>query len=192
MKLTDLQHVQTTSIPPGQSYFRVQRSKLSKSTVLKGPLKLAPPGRLAGRFDLSDTPCAYLAEAPETALYEAVFRREASLVSLSSLANQELVAVQTCRAISVADLRPHAGTWPVLQSLRLSETQELASELQAAGFDGAMYRSAQQYGYDCIALFGPSASLFKGIRVQALADSAGRLNKHLAQAALHSRVPLGP
>lgn len=88
-------------------------------------------------------------------MYEAIFRREATAVSLAQLALRELLAVQLVREVELGDLRPHASTWPVLQSLRRSETQELASQAHDAGFAGLIYRSTQQSGQDCIVLFDP-------------------------------------
>ena len=80
MKLSDLEVVTSHSLASGQSLFRVQRTR--RATILRGPLKLAPIGLLSGRFDLPGVPCAYFGESPDTALYEALFRREAPMISL--------------------------------------------------------------------------------------------------------------
>jgi hypothetical protein len=134
--------------------YRVQRSGSRPGTVTIGGLKLPPPGALVGRFDLSLFPVGYFAEAPETAIYESLARREATALSLFLLARRQLLAVQSRRGNRLADLRPHVSSWPVLQSLRLHVTQQLAADAQRLGFEGIVYRSAQQYAHDCYALFG--------------------------------------
>lgn len=192
MNLNDLNYISTFTLAQGQTFFRVQRAKTGKQTVRRGPLKLGPCGLLNGRFDLPGAPCAYIAETPETALFESVFRREATSVSVSSLRRLEALAVQLASPLALADLRPHAATWPVLQSLRLHETQELSAQLNAAGFGGVIYRSAQQYGHDCVVVFNPGATLFKSVWRTLLVDAQGRLSRHVALAAQTSKVPLVP
>lgn len=100
---------------------------------MRGPLHLAPIGSVSGRFDLSGVPCAYLAEAPDTALFETIFRRESTGASVAGLQLRELLAVQIQPELVVGDHRPHATAWPVLQSLRFSETQALAAGVHQAG-----------------------------------------------------------
>lgn len=70
MNLQDIEFLTLYKLPVGQSLYRVQRRASSSKTIRRGPLRLAPAGMAAGRFDLPATPCAYLAEAPETSLYE--------------------------------------------------------------------------------------------------------------------------
>lgn len=190
MKFLDLEVVTTYALAAGQSLFRVQR--IRAAAVRRGPLKLAPPGLMSGRFDLADVPCAYFAEAPDTALYEALFRREAPLLSLHELRTRELLAVQTRRVLQLGDLRPHTPNWPVLQSLRFSETQELALDAYAAGLDGLIYKSAQQHGQDCVVLFNPGAELIGLQNRTPLVGQANALNRWVALAARRSKVPLVP
>jgi hypothetical protein len=102
------------------------------------------------------------------------------------------VTVQTRRDLQLGDLRPHAPTWPVIQSLRFTETQELASDARAAGFQGLVYRSAQQHGQDCVVLFDPPADLFAASHRTRLVGDGDILNRWVVLAARRSRVPLVP
>ena len=192
MKLKDIQFLSPYKLPAGQSLYRVQRRAVTTKTIQRGPLKLAPLGMAVGRFDLKATPCAYLAESPETSLYESVFRREVTGVSMTRLAQQELVTVQITQEIDLGDLRPHAALWPVLQSLRYGETQELAETAFAAGYGGLLYRSAQQFGQDCIVWFDPPAGAVKLLSTTPLANGSGALSRWAYDAAQRSRVPLVP
>jgi hypothetical protein len=188
MRLSDLEVVTTYSLAAGQSLFRVQRT--GRGAVRRGPLKLAPPGLLSGRFDLPDAPAAYFAEAPDTAIYEALFRREATFVTLHTLRQRELLAVEVKQTLQLGDLRPHASNWPVLQSLRFGETQQLASDAYAAGFRGLVYRSAQQHGHDCVVLFDPTSDQVAQRSKTALVGPGDALNRWVALAADRSRLPL--
>jgi hypothetical protein len=190
MKLSDLEVVLVHPLAAGQSLFRVQRAR--SAGIRRGPLKLAPPGLLAGRFDLHDVPCAYFGEAPDTALYEAVFRREATQVSLSRLQHLELVTVLVRRNLQLGDVRPHTTTWPVLQSLRFNETQELARDARAAGMAGLIYRSAQQHGQDCLVIFDPQSDMLKAQGKAPLVGPGQGLNRWALLAAQRSKVPLVP
>lgn len=190
MKLSDLEVITTFTLASGQSLFRVQRAR--RAAVRRGPLKLAPAGLLSGRFDLPDVPCAYFGEAPDTALYEALFRREAPLLALHEFRLRELLAVQVRRNLQLGDLRPHAPNWPVLQSLRFSETQELATDAYAAGLEGLIYRSVQQHGQDCVVLFDPDANVVAATTKTSLLGPGDSLNRWVVLAAERSRVPLVP
>lgn len=192
MKLADLEHLSPYSLAKGQSLFRTQRASVVGAAIARGPLHLAPVHSLSGRFDLADVPCAYLAEAPDTALLVAVFRRECTGVSVAALQLRELLAVQTHTEIVLGDLRPHTTGWPVLQSLRFSETQALAAEVHQAGFNGLIYRSAQHFAQDCVVLFDPDSAATKQLWRVALANREGAVNKWVADAARRSRVPLVP
>jgi hypothetical protein len=192
MKLSDLEHLSPYHLAQGQSLFRIQRTAVLGSAIARGPLHLAPIGSLSGRFDLAGVPCAYLAEAPDTALFEAVFRRESTGVSVAALQLRELLAVQTHAELVLGDLRPHATTWPVLQALRSSETQALAADVHQAGFKGLIYRSAQHFAQDCVVLFDPDSAATKRIWRVALASQQGAVNKWVADAARRSLVPLVP
>ncbi|MBC7393287.1 MAG: RES family NAD+ phosphorylase, partial [Variovorax sp.] len=101
---------------------------------------------MSGRFALAMTETGYFAESPETAIYESLVRREAVFLSISNAAGRQLLCLRTIRPVQLLDLRQHASTWPVLQSLRFSATQEMAAEALAAGYEGIAYRSAQHYG----------------------------------------------
>jgi hypothetical protein len=192
MKLSTLEHLSPYRLAQGQSLFRIQRTALMGAAIGRGPLHLAPVGSLSGRFDLASVPCAYLAEAPDTALFEAVFRREGTSVSVAALQQRELLAVQTHAELVLGDLRPHATAWPVLQSLRFSETQALAADVHQAGYRGLIYRSAQHYAQDCVVLFDPDGAATTQIWRVALANRHGAVNKWVADAVKRSLVPLVP
>lgn len=192
MKLSDLEHLSPYRLAQGQSLFRTQRIAAHGAAVVRGPLHLAPAGTLSGRFDLAGLPCAYLAEAPDTALFEAIFRRERTGVSVAELQLRELLAVQVQTELVLGDLRPHATAWPVLQSLRFSETQALAAEVLKAGFNGLVYHSAQHFAQDCIVLFDPGSGATKVLWRVALANRQGAVSKWVADAARRSLVPLVP
>lgn len=192
MKLADLGNLSSYRLAQGQSLFRIQRAAVIGAAIARGPLHLAPVGSLSGRFDLAGVPCAYLAEAPDTALFEAVFRRESTGVSVAALQLRELLAVQTQSELVLGDLRPHAAAWPVLQSLRFSETQALAAEVHQTGFKGLIYRSAQHFTQDCVVLFDPHSAATTDLWRVVLANWQGAVNKWVADAARRSLVPLVP
>ena len=137
------------------------------------------------------SPDAYFALAPETALYEAVFRREAASVSISLLAQRELLAIQLIADVQLLDLRGHASV-PVLQSLRFAETHELALQAWRSGVDGMIYKSAQQFGQDCVVLFDPPASATKSLWKTRLVNEYGAVSRWVAFAARASGMPLVP
>lgn len=190
MKFSDIEAVTTCTLQSGHSLFRIQRTH--RSAIRRGPLNLAPVGLLSGRFDLQGVPCAYFGEVPDTALYEAMFRREAPWISMHELRARELLEIRIRRNVNLGDLRPHTPNWPVLQSLRFSETQELASDAYAAGLDGLIYRSAQQHGQDCVVLFDPNESVIELWNKSPLVGAHGALNKWAVLAAQRSKVPLVP
>ncbi len=192
MKLQDLTFVPEHAVPPALTLYRVQRAVSRPGTVTVGPLKLAPPGALIGRFDLAALSVGYFAEAPETAIYESLARREATGLSLSLLAKRRLLALHTRRALRLADLRPHVSSWPFLQSFRLHLTQRLADDAQRLGFEGIVYRSAQQYAHDCYALFGSTVRALRLSWQVPLVNSAGNPHRSLAAALIGSQVPLLP
>ncbi|GAB4122147.1 MAG: hypothetical protein Fur0014_21570 [Rubrivivax sp.] len=137
--LADLEDLSTDRLAQGLPLLRVQRSAAIGAAIVRGPLHLPPIGSLSGRFDLAGVPCAYLAEAPDTALFEALFRRESTGVSVAALRLRRLPAVQTRADLVLGDLRPHATAWPALQSLRFSETQAIWRMALANG-QGAVNR----------------------------------------------------
>jgi hypothetical protein len=192
MKLGDLQYVPEHLVPLAFTVYRVQRAAARPGTVIVGALKLAPAGLLASRFDLAAHAVGYFAEGPETAVYESLARRESLSLSMSTLGARQLLAMQSTRTLRLADLRPHAATWPFLQSLRYPLTQQIAADAVGLGYEGLMYRSAQQYGHDCMALFGPALAALKLVKRLPLVDASGGLHRAAANALLGSQVPLVP
>lgn len=193
MKLEELEHAPDFILPSPSILYRVQRLRSRRGAVAVGQLRVPPRGLLLNRFDLADDEVAYFAEASETAVYETLARREATSLSMSTVASRALLTLQTTAPLRLLDLRFHAGAWPVLQSLRYVETQELARGARAAGYDGLIYRSAQQYGSDCVALFGASAMrCMKPITKLPLVSPAGALHRAAAVAIRRARVPLMP
>lgn len=151
MKLVELQHAVDFTLPSPSILHRVQRRSSRRGSVVFGPLRVAPRGLLLNRFDLADEEVGYFAESSEAAVYETLARREATALSLASVASRVLLTLRTTEALRLLDLRLHASSWPVLQSLRYTETQELAANARDHAYDGVIYRSAQQYGSDCVA-----------------------------------------
>lgn len=192
MKLSDLAYISEYDLPAALTLYRVQRARSRRGSVKAGALKLPPPGTMAGRFDLAGELVGYFGEAPETAMYEALARREVTSLSLSVLEQRGLLALQTQRSLRLADLRPHAADWPFLQSLRLHLTQQVADDTHQLGFDGIIYRSAQQYAHDCYAIFGSALNALKLIWQVKLVNSAGGLHRSLTAALTGSQVPLMP
>ncbi|MFT3664554.1 RES family NAD+ phosphorylase [Piscinibacter sp.] len=192
MKLSDLAYVPEHNLPAALTLYRVQRSTSRPGTVRVGALRLPPAGTLAGRFDLARVAVGYFGEAPETAVYEALARREVTSLSVSLLTQRSLLALQTQRTLRLADLRPHAPSWPFLQSLRLHLTQQVADDAHKLGFEGVIYRSAQQYAHDCYAIFGPALRALKLIGSVRLVNPAGGLHRCVTAALIGSQVPLVP
>ncbi|WP_085314827.1 RES family NAD+ phosphorylase [Derxia lacustris] len=194
MKPHDLKSLSITTFPAGQMLARIQRRHATDGSSRVNGLFLPPiDDQPKGRFDLAHKPSCYLAETAETAVYEALARREASHLALATLKDRELVTVKTLRALAVADLRPHARPYPVLQSLRYAETQELALSIHNQGCDGILYRSAQQAGADCWVLFGDAIRACKVTRRALLAEPVtGGLHRVIVEALHGSRIPLVP
>lgn len=140
MKLVELEHAVDFTLPSPSILYRVQRLRSRRGAVAIGPLRVPPRGLLLNRFDLVDDEAAYFAESSETAVYETMARREATSLSMTTVASRALLTLQTTAPLRLLDLRFHAGAWPVLQSLRYAETQELAREARALGYDGFIYR----------------------------------------------------
>ncbi len=195
MKLADLHHSPHFDLLASRLLFRVQHSSARAGTVRIGTrlLLLPPSNLLAGRFDVAGQPVAYFAELPETAIYEAICRRETMGVSSALMAKRSLLSVQTTAKISLLDLRPHASSSPVLHSLRFDQTQALAAEAHAAGFFGIVYKSAQQYDKDCFALWGQALTALRRMSLENLVEpGSGNLHVALATALNGSRLPLLP
>ena len=161
MNLFTLQYAPTVVLPTSFTLYRVQRLRCRPGSIKAGALRLPPLGLCAGRFDLLTLPVGYFAETPETAAYETIARREMTMVSAAMIGQRKLMCLQTRVRLNMLDLRPHASSWPVLQSLRFKQTQSLAEDAVRAGFGGVIYRSAQQFGMDCYAIFGHALSDLK-------------------------------
>ena len=147
---------------------------------------------MSGRFALAMAETGYVAESPETAIYESLVRREAVSLSISNAAGRQLLCLRTIRPVQLLDLRQHASTWPVLQSLRFSATQEMAAEALAAGYEGIAYRSAQYYGQDCFVVFGAGLKAFKLVWRKALLLPDGSMHQALAIAIRGGQIVLAP
>ena len=192
MKLHDLQYLPPVTLAASQTVYRVQRIKARPGAVSVGPLKLSPIGDMSGRFALAKTVTGYFAESPETAIYESLVRREAVLLSLSNAASRQLLCLQTTRPVALLDLRPHAASWPVLQSLRFRVTQEIAAGAFAEGFEGVAYRSAQHYGQDCFVVFGSALKSFRLVSRKALVLPDGSMHQALSAAIRGGQMMLAP
>lgn len=193
MKLQELFDVLACEIPAGTLFYRVQRARSRRGSLSIGPFRLPPAGSCSGRFDLPHQAVGYAAESPVTAILETIARREATDVSLSGvIALRRLLALQIGQPLRLADLRPHASSWPVLQSQRLNVTQQIAADASRLGFDGLVYRSAQHYGHDCYALFQPVLGQLKLLWRKPLLDPSGGLHRALLTALHGSQVPLVP
>ena len=190
MNLEDLQFCAGHELPATTVIFRTQRTRARPGTLNFGGIKLPPAGLLLNRFDLPDSAVGYFAETQETCVYESLARRESNALALSKVATMQILSVQLTESLVLADLRPHAPSWPVLQSLRIAHTQQLAASVRDAGFDGVIYRSAQQFGHDCMAVFGGSLSALKVTRRANLVSKDGRLHRAMATAIRGSQIPL--
>lgn len=193
MKLADLEYIPHADLLAPEALFRIQMAKALPSTVRIGKLLLPPSSLMSGRFDIAGVPVGYFAEAPQTAAYEALCRREARVVSLAVLRLRNLACFQAQERLRLVDPRPHARAWPVLQSLRIAQTQELAHEIFQQGFAGVIYASAQQLGMDCFAIFGDALGRLRFAWAEALLER-GTSNLHVtvAEAIARSRLTLSP
>jgi RES domain len=192
MKLHELQYLPPVTLAASHTVYRVQRIKARPGAVSVGPLKMAPIGDVSGRFALAKTETGYFAESPETAIYESLVRREAVSLSLSNAASRQLLCLRMTRPVKLLDLRQHATSWPVLQSLRFSVTQEIAAGAEAEGFEGIAYRSAQHHGQDCFVVFGSGLERFKLVWRKTLVLADGSMHQALATAIRGGQIMLVP
>ncbi|MBC7603057.1 MAG: RES family NAD+ phosphorylase [Ramlibacter sp.] len=193
MKITELQYAPVLSLSAPTVLHRVQRLKARSGGAAIGPLRVPPPGLLLNRFDLPNVSVGYFAETPEAAVYEALARREALVLSLSLLRKRVILTLSTMETLLLLDLRPHAAAWPVLQSLRYGVTQQLALDAHRNGYAGIVYRSAQQYGADCYAVFGDALRGFRQLSRAPLAKAdADAVHRAVAAALRGSKIPLIP
>ena len=180
-----------TELPPGHHFFRVQLLRARPGSVKTQGLVLPPAGVLSGRFCLPDQPTAYLADSADTALFESLFRRDAVSRSLAELRQRALLQWVNRRPLRLLDLRPLAEPYPLLQSLRIAQTQALALESFKAGHQGLVYASAQHPQHACVCLFPEGMATLRRLQVQPLVQPGSRRLLHeVVDAARRSGVPL--
>jgi hypothetical protein len=178
-------------LPANQTWHRVQRKAALQGSVRLHGFVLAPLGGLTGRFDLADESIAYLADSPETALYESLFRREVRACHLSRLQQRVLASFHTLQALRLVDLRGIEERYPVLQSLRYDVTQGFATDCRQKDLHGILYASAQHPYHTCVCLF--NAGLDRARRtstVPLVQPHTGNLHKAVMTAARGSQVPI--
>ena len=145
-------------LPVGQVFHRVQRNVVRKGSVKINHMILPPAGTKAGRFCLATGVTAYLADSIETALHEAVFRRELkTFVALEDLRLKALGTFTSKEPLRLVDLRGFEEQYPVLQSQRIQHTQSFAEECFGERCDGILYASAQHPHHECVCLFETGA-----------------------------------
>jgi hypothetical protein len=178
-------------LPAGQMFFRVQLLRARSGTVKTNGLLLPPAGVLSGRFCLPDQVTAYLADSADTALFESQFRRDAVSRSLGDLRKRALMQITTTQPLRLVDLRPLAEPYPLLQSLRIVQTQALAIDCFQAGLQGLVYASAQHPQHACICLFPNGIAVLKRLQLWPLVKPGTRQLLHaVVDAARRSGVPL--
>jgi RES domain-containing protein len=178
-------------VPAHQVWHRVQRTTARKDSVRHKGYVLAPPGGLAGRFDLADEATVYLADSPETALYESLFRREVRSCHLSRIEQRALVSFETVAALRLVDLRGLEAHYPVLQSMRYETSQAFAQACGAQGLHGVLYASAQHPSHSCVCLFGAGIDRTKKVAAVDLVQAGtGLLHKAVVLAVRGSQVPI--
>jgi phytoene dehydrogenase-like protein len=178
-------------LPAGQTFFRVQLLRARPGTVKTNGLLLPPAGVLSGRFCLPDQVTAYLADSADTALFESQFRRDTVSRSLGDLRKRALLRFATTRPLRLVDLRPLAEPYPLLQSLRIAQTQALARDCFTAGLQGLVYASAQHPQHACLCLFPNGMAALKRQQQWPLVKPGTRQLLHaVVDAARRSGVPL--
>lgn len=178
-------------VPRHQVWHRVQRKTARKDSVRHKGYVLAPPGGLAGRFDLADEVTAYLADSPETALYESLFRREVRSCHFSRIEQRALLAFETQVPLRLVDLRGLEAHYPVLQSMRYETSQAFAAACRKECLHGVLYASAQHPSHSCVCLFMAGINGTKKLEATALVQpGTGLLHKSVVLAARGSQVPI--
>ena len=178
-------------IPAHQTWHRLQRTSARRNSVRFNGYVLAPPGGLAGRFDLADEATAYLADSPETALYESLFRREVRSCHWDQLVQRSLVSFDGRAGLRLADLRGLEERYPVLQSMRYETSQKFAQDCRQQELHGILYASAQHPHHSCVCLFKAGMERTKRVTTFALVElGSGNLLKSVANAARGSQVPI--
>lgn len=174
-----------------QVLFRIQPARARPGSPAIGALRVARANSLAGRFSVPDKRVAYFADSEDTAGYEVFGRREQQFISLERLRAGELLCAELTDDLSLLDLTQHAGAYPALQSTRYSPTQALAAQAARAGFDGIVYRSAQQHGGTCYALFEHTFPHVRARwRQRLIQPTTGNLHRLVATVALGAQLPL--
>lgn len=190
MKFKDL-NPPVIELPAPSVFHRVQLIRSRTTSLQMNGLSMPPVGLMHGRFCLPNEPVAYLADGQETALYESLLRRETVSRSLSELRRKCLVEFVTTGPLRLADLRGLAESYPVLQSLRVAQTQELAADCRAIALDGVVYASAQHPLHNCLALFQSGITrLSKRSSLRLVKPGSNRLLQVLQMALWRSGVPL--
>lgn len=180
-------------LPETQTWHRVQRTKAISGSVRLNGHVLPPTGLLTGRFDLPNEATSYLADSEETALYEAVFRREIHSYPLQRLKERSLAAFETTERLRVAGIRGLEEQHPVLQSARYVITREFALDCRDRGLDGILYASAQHANHGCVCLFESGIRKLKRTAATPLVKSdTQQLHRAVVRAAQGSRVPIDP
>ena len=157
---------------------------------LKGYV-LAPPGGLAGRFDLVGEATAYLADSPETALYESLFRREVRSCYMTRIVQRAMLSFETQLPVRLADLRGLEEQYPVLQSMRYDTSQAFALACAVQGLHGVLYASAQHPSHSCVCLFRACIERTRKLQATALVQpGTGLLHKAVVVAARGSQFPI--
>jgi hypothetical protein len=178
-------------VPSHQVWHRVQRKSARKDSLRHKGYVLAPPGGLAGRFDLADEATAYLADSPETALYESLFRREARSCHFSRIEQRALLTFETQAPLRLVDLRGLEAHYTVLQSERYEASQAFAAACRQQGLHGVLYASAQHSSHSCICLFGAGIDRTKKMAAVDLVQAGTNLLHKAVVLAQHaSQVPI--
>lgn len=182
-----------TELPELQVWYRIQLLRAKKNSVRANGHILAPAGVLANRFDLPNQVASYLGDSPETALYEAIFRRKIFSYHMDDLRKRALVAFQVRQPIQLVDMRGLEERNPVLQAERYGITQGFALECWQRGLDGVHYASAQHPRHDCICLFPSGIAKTRRLSVTPLVEPITQaLHKSVVTAAWGSQVPIVP
>jgi hypothetical protein len=180
-----------TELPAGQTFFRVQLLRARPGSVKLNGLLLPPAGVLSGRFCLPNQVTAYLADSADTALFESLFRRDTKSRSLADLRQRALLQFTTTQPLRLVDLRPLAEPYPLLQSLRIAQTQALARDCFKAGHHGLVYASAQHPQHACVCLFPEGMASLRRTQSWPLVKPGTRqLLRNVVDAARRSGVPL--
>jgi hypothetical protein len=178
-------------VPARQVWYRVQRKTARKDSVRHKGYVLAPPGGLAGRFDLANEATAYMADSPETALYESLFRREVRSCHVGRIEQRALLSFETQASLRLVDLRGLEEHYPVLQSMRYETSQAFAAACRQQGLHGVLYASAQHPSHSCVCLFLTGVDRTKKVTAVPLAQpGTGLLHKAVILAARGSQVPI--